>query len=109
MLMISGIEVCPGRSYSLREVHVTADISIAILQHLYTTRNRSKLADSRYADVLVGIAEYWVSRMTLNEKTNLYEVYGKYRGGFREEEDVLQISKYIYKIKGSKREKVMSF
>lgn len=74
-----GADVTLSEPCSLYELHITGDISRAIIQYLYATKdvNSIQYAD-RFGDLLAGIANFWVSTLKFNSERNLYEILSKF-------------------------------
>lgn len=60
----------------LNEQHITGDISFALRQYLYMTRDIRFLNESGIK-LVQEIAEFWASRVFLNSSTNMYEIHGR--------------------------------
>ena len=67
-----GYEVSPSSDCGNYEIHINGDISQSIMQYFHTTNNTQLLTE--YADIVAGIADFWVSRMTYNETLKKYEL-----------------------------------
>eukprot|EP01084_Bolivina_argentea_P205595 351187_1 len=68
----SGIEVCPpGASEGKREIHINADIGLAIKQYFYATQNLTWLKQIGYP-MLEGISNFFTQRVYYNETSKLY-------------------------------------
>lgn len=60
---VSGLETCPlWAATGTQEIHINGDVSFAIRQMYYLTRDLGLLKD--YYPLLAGIADYWCSRCT---------------------------------------------
>ena len=62
--------------YFLNEQHITGDISFAIRQYLYMTRDIQFLNVSG-EELVTDIAEFWASRVYFNTSRNMYEIHSK--------------------------------
>jgi len=71
----TGEEVCPSWAPTGQlEQHITGDIAFAMRQYWYLTQDEEWLKSAYYA--IEGIANFWVSRVEWNQKTNLYNING---------------------------------
>lgn len=75
-LFPTGLDVTEIPIYFLNEQHITGDISFALRQYLYMTRDIRFLNESGIK-VVQEIAEFWASRVFLNSSTNMYEIHGR--------------------------------
>lgn len=71
---LSGLDVTEIPIYFLNEQHITGDISFALRQYLYMTRDIRFLKESGI-ELVQEIAEFWASRVFLNYSTNMYEIH----------------------------------
>ncbi|XP_078315125.1 protein-glucosylgalactosylhydroxylysine glucosidase-like isoform X2 [Crassostrea virginica] len=71
---LSGLDVTAEPIYFLNEQHITGDISFAIRQYLYMTRDIQFLNMSGQ-ELVTDIAEFWASRVYFNASRNMYEIY----------------------------------
>ena len=67
----------PDKNCSTYEYHINGDISLAIVQYLYATRDKKLIEEDGFDSILTGIANFWVSKMRQNTRTKLYEIHGK--------------------------------
>ena len=68
----SGVECCPPSSpEGQRELHINADIPLAIKQYFYATRNITWLKEIGYP-ILEGISNFWVQRSFYDTNKKLY-------------------------------------
>lgn len=74
-LFPTGLDVTEIPIYFLNEQHITGDISFAMRQYLYMTRDIRFLNESGI-ELVQEIAEFWASRVYLNSSTNMYEIHG---------------------------------
>lgn len=72
----SGLDVTEIPIYFFNEQHITGDISFALRQYLYMTRDIRFLNESGIK-LVQEIAEFWASRVFLNSSTNMYEIHGR--------------------------------
>lgn len=66
----SGIEL-QGTQWGTYEVHINADIALALCQFYWMTHNETWLRP--YYPILEGICTFWADWATLNKETQLYE------------------------------------
>lgn len=71
---LSGLDVTAIPIYFLNEQHITGDISFALRQYIYMTRDIRFLNESGIK-LVQEIAEFWASRVFLNSSTNMYEIH----------------------------------
>lgn len=76
ILFPTGLDVTEIPIYFLNEQHITGDISFALRQYLYMTRDIRFLNESGIK-LVQEIAEFWASRVFLNSSTNMYEIHGR--------------------------------
>jgi protein-glucosylgalactosylhydroxylysine glucosidase len=70
----SGVETCPTfAATGLREDHISGDIAFAIWQDWQLSQDKRWLQDVGYP-MLVGIADFWVSRSVYDEKDQKYHI-----------------------------------
>ncbi|XP_062577761.1 protein-glucosylgalactosylhydroxylysine glucosidase-like [Saccostrea cucullata] len=72
---LSGLDVTADPIYFLNEQHITGDISFAIRQYLYLTRDIYFLKQESGQLLTNEIAKFWASRVTFNSSTNMYEIH----------------------------------
>ncbi|XP_070551407.1 protein-glucosylgalactosylhydroxylysine glucosidase-like [Ptychodera flava] len=72
----SGIEVCPGAPYADYEQHITGDIALAVWQYLSVTRDVDFLNQDGGWQLITSIAEFWESRVELDQVTGKYVIKG---------------------------------
>ncbi|KAL0968837.1 hypothetical protein UPYG_G00272530 [Umbra pygmaea] len=73
---VSGREVCPEDVYREQEIHINGDVILAFQQYLYLTRDLSLFMEGRGSEVIWGVAEYWVSRVTWRAEDQSYHILG---------------------------------
>ncbi|ELT98821.1 hypothetical protein CAPTEDRAFT_226938 [Capitella teleta] len=71
----TGIEVSPGAMEVVQEIHVSGDVSFAVMQLWKATHDDSLLDLDRFGGLLIGIADYWITRMVFNVTKNQFEVH----------------------------------
>ena len=75
-MYIVGFETSPSDETADYEHHITGDISQAFYLYLAMTNDTDFMTDGRGAEVITNIADFWASRVTLDESTGLYHIYG---------------------------------
>ncbi|KAF7659857.1 hypothetical protein LDENG_00292130 [Lucifuga dentata] len=73
---VSGREVCPEDVYGQQEIHINGDVSLAFQHYLYLTEDLSMFTEGRGSEVIWGVADYWVSRVTWNPQDQKYHIVG---------------------------------
>ncbi|KAK0142100.1 Protein-glucosylgalactosylhydroxylysine glucosidase [Merluccius polli] len=73
---VSGREVCPEDIYGEQEIHINGDVSLAFQHYLYLTQDLSVFTEGQGSEVIWGVADYWVSRVTWNQKDQSYHLLG---------------------------------
>lgn len=73
---VSGREVCPEDIYGLQEIHINGDVTLAFQHYLYLTEDLSMFTEGRGSEVVYGVADYWVSRVTWNPEEQKYHLLG---------------------------------
>jgi trehalose/maltose hydrolase-like predicted phosphorylase len=68
---LSGDEVCPAKPNVDYELHISADIALAIQQHWYAHRDVPWLAQVAFP-LLECISEFWVDRAEFDSSTGVY-------------------------------------
>ena len=58
------------------EHHVTGDVAFALEQFLYMTQDIDFLKYERGIELVLAIADFWVSRVVRDEKTHKYVIRG---------------------------------
>ena len=73
-----GSETCPWPPATEYQIHVTADVSYAIRQYLYSTNNVEFLREHGATDMAFEIARFWRSRSVDGERDSkdVREIYG---------------------------------
>ncbi|CAH1792539.1 unnamed protein product [Owenia fusiformis] len=71
----TGVEVSPSKNCSKYEVHINADIALAIKHYLYLTRDQEYVVGEG-GDVIIALAEFWVSRLFHNMTEKRNEIRG---------------------------------
>jgi len=75
--VITGIETTESDICASMEIHINADISLAILQYWRANGKYALLKRRGFAEIALGIADFWISRVTLNKTSKKYEILGK--------------------------------
>lgn len=97
---MSGREVCPDDVYGQQEIHINGDVTLAFQNYLYLTevgwfitpvpsrplgscslssvlQDLSLFREGRGAELVYGVADYWVSRVKWNPEDQKYHLLGK--------------------------------
>uniref|UniRef100_A0A673A999 Protein-glucosylgalactosylhydroxylysine glucosidase n=1 Tax=Sphaeramia orbicularis TaxID=375764 RepID=A0A673A999_9TELE len=73
---VSGREVCPGDIYGQQEIHINGDVIHAFKHYLYLTEDLSMFREGQGSQVIWGVADYWVSRVTWSPEDQKYHLLG---------------------------------
>ncbi|XP_047189446.1 protein-glucosylgalactosylhydroxylysine glucosidase isoform X1 [Scophthalmus maximus] len=73
---VSGREVCPEDIYGQQEIHINGDITLAFQHYLYLSEDLSMFREGKGSDVIYGVADYWVSRVTWSPEDQKYHLLG---------------------------------
>ncbi|XP_008310392.1 protein-glucosylgalactosylhydroxylysine glucosidase [Cynoglossus semilaevis] len=73
---VSGREVCPEDIYGKQEIHINGDVALAFQHYLYLTEDLSMFRDGHGSEVIYGVADYWVSRVTWDPAGQKYHLLG---------------------------------
>ncbi|KAI4903123.1 hypothetical protein NFI96_015696 [Prochilodus magdalenae] len=73
---VSGQEVCPEDIYGQQEIHINGDVILAFQQYFYLTQDLGMFKERRGSEVVWGVADYWVSRVTWNPEDQHYHIKG---------------------------------
>uniref|UniRef100_A0A8C4EYQ0 Protein-glucosylgalactosylhydroxylysine glucosidase n=1 Tax=Dicentrarchus labrax TaxID=13489 RepID=A0A8C4EYQ0_DICLA len=73
---VSGREVCPEDIYGQQEIHINGDVTLAFQHYLYLTEDLSMFTQGQGSEVIYGVADYWVSRVTWNPDDHMYHLTG---------------------------------
>lgn len=73
---VSGREVCPEDIYGQQEIHINGDVTLAFQHYLYLTEDLTLFTDGRGCEVIYGVADYWLSRVTWNPEDQKYHLLG---------------------------------
>uniref|UniRef100_A0A3Q0R8C7 Protein-glucosylgalactosylhydroxylysine glucosidase n=1 Tax=Amphilophus citrinellus TaxID=61819 RepID=A0A3Q0R8C7_AMPCI len=71
---VSGREVCPEDIYGQQEIHINGDVTLAFQHYLYLSEDLSMFREGRGSEVIYGVADYWVSRVTWNPEDQTYHL-----------------------------------
>ncbi|XP_020790881.2 protein-glucosylgalactosylhydroxylysine glucosidase [Boleophthalmus pectinirostris] len=73
---VSGREVCPEDIYGQQEIHINGDVTLAFQHYLYLTEDISMFTEGQGSQVVWGVADYWVSRVTMSPQDHKYHILG---------------------------------
>ncbi|XP_017261100.1 protein-glucosylgalactosylhydroxylysine glucosidase isoform X2 [Kryptolebias marmoratus] len=73
---VSGREVCSEDIYGQQEIHINGDVALAFQQYLYLTEDVSVFTEGKGSEVVFGVADYWVSRVTWQPEDQSYHLLG---------------------------------
>ncbi|MFT7806964.1 acid trehalase-like protein 1 isoform X1 [Arapaima gigas] len=73
---VTGREMCPEDIFGQQEIHINGDVSMAFQTYLYLTQDLSVFREGHGSEVVFGIADYWVSRVTWSEEEKCYHIRG---------------------------------
>ncbi|XP_029909518.1 protein-glucosylgalactosylhydroxylysine glucosidase isoform X2 [Myripristis murdjan] len=73
---VTGREVCPEDIYGEQEIHINGDVTLAFQHYLYLTQDLSMFTKGRGSEVIWGVADYWVSRVTWSPEEQSYHLLG---------------------------------
>ncbi|XP_029378965.1 protein-glucosylgalactosylhydroxylysine glucosidase [Echeneis naucrates] len=73
---VSGREVCPEDIYGQQEIHINGDVTLAFQHYLYLTEDLSMFREGRGSEVIYGVADYWVSRVSWSPEDQKYHLIG---------------------------------
>ncbi|XP_029953161.1 protein-glucosylgalactosylhydroxylysine glucosidase [Salarias fasciatus] len=73
---VSGREVCPQDIYGQQEIHINGDVTLAFQHYLYLTEDLSMFREARGSELIYGVADYWVSRVTWHPEDKTYHLLG---------------------------------
>ncbi|XP_042268918.1 protein-glucosylgalactosylhydroxylysine glucosidase [Thunnus maccoyii] len=73
---VSGREVCPEDIYGQQEIHINGDVTLAFQHYLYLTEDLSMFSEGQGSQVIWGVADYWISRVTWNPEDQQYHILG---------------------------------
>ncbi|KAK7117244.1 hypothetical protein R3I94_022717 [Phoxinus phoxinus] len=73
----TGRDVCPEEIYAQQEVHINGDVVLAFQQYFYLTQDLEMFKEGRGgSEVVWGVADYWVSRVTWDATDQQYHIRG---------------------------------
>ncbi|XP_041965759.1 protein-glucosylgalactosylhydroxylysine glucosidase isoform X3 [Alosa sapidissima] len=72
----SGREVCPEDIYGEQEIHINGDVIQAFQHYYYLTQDLDMFKGGRGSEVVWGVADYWVSRVTWSSEDQSYHIKG---------------------------------
>ncbi|XP_064169079.1 protein-glucosylgalactosylhydroxylysine glucosidase isoform X2 [Anguilla rostrata] len=73
---VTGTEVCPEDIYGNQEIHINGDVTMAFQHYFYLTQDLAMFKEGRGSEVIWGVAEYWVSRVTWSAEEQCYHIRG---------------------------------
>lgn len=73
---VSGREMCPEDIYGQQEIHINGDVTLAFQHYLYLTEDLSMFREAQGSEVIYGVADYWVSRVTWHPGDQKYHLLG---------------------------------
>ena len=73
------MEICRSSIDAKQEIHISGDIAIAIDLYVRATGDHSLITDDGFGEIVMGIADFWISAMNLNESSGLYEIHRECR------------------------------
>ncbi|XP_059190614.1 protein-glucosylgalactosylhydroxylysine glucosidase [Centropristis striata] len=73
---VSGREVCPEDIYGQQEIHINGDVTLAFQHYFHLTEDLSMFTEGQGAEVIYGVADYWVSRASWNPEDQMYHLLG---------------------------------
>ena len=76
-IFVTGLETSPSLECGRDEVHINGDIAFGIMQYLYMTGDTKVLTDDKFGEILMGVGDYWLGRVSWNDSTNMYDLKGK--------------------------------
>ncbi|XP_031420514.1 protein-glucosylgalactosylhydroxylysine glucosidase isoform X2 [Clupea harengus] len=71
---VSGREVCPEDIYGQQEIHINGDVIHAFQHYYYLTQDLDMFREGRGSEVVWGVADYWVSRVTWSSEDQSYHI-----------------------------------
>uniref|UniRef100_A0A672SC25 Protein-glucosylgalactosylhydroxylysine glucosidase n=1 Tax=Sinocyclocheilus grahami TaxID=75366 RepID=A0A672SC25_SINGR len=73
---VTGRDVCPEDIYAEQELHINGDVVLAFQQYFYLTQDLEMFREGRSSEVVWGVADYWVSRVTWDPTNQQYHING---------------------------------
>ncbi|KAM9815942.1 protein-glucosylgalactosylhydroxylysine glucosidase isoform 1-T3 [Syngnathus typhle] len=73
---VSGREMCPEDIYGQDEIHINGDVTLAFQNYYYLTEDVTMFTDGQGSQLIRGVADYWVSRVTWNPDDQKYHLLG---------------------------------
>uniref|UniRef100_A0A671S6Y5 Protein-glucosylgalactosylhydroxylysine glucosidase n=1 Tax=Sinocyclocheilus anshuiensis TaxID=1608454 RepID=A0A671S6Y5_9TELE len=73
---VTGRDVCPEDIYAEQELHINGDVVLAFQQYFYLTQDLEMFREGRGSEVVWGVADYWVSRVTWDPTNQQYHIKG---------------------------------
>ncbi|XP_057693026.1 protein-glucosylgalactosylhydroxylysine glucosidase isoform X2 [Corythoichthys intestinalis] len=73
---VSGREMCPVDVYGQDEIHINGDVALAFRNYYYLTEDVSMFTDGQGSQLIWGVADYWLSRVTWCPDDQKYHLLG---------------------------------
>nr|XP_057931529.1 protein-glucosylgalactosylhydroxylysine glucosidase isoform X2 [Doryrhamphus excisus] len=73
---VTGREMCPDDIYGQQEIHINGDVALAFQNYYYLTEDLTMFTDGRGSQLVWGVADYWVSRVTWSTEDHKYNLFG---------------------------------
>uniref|UniRef100_A0A3Q2YF36 Protein-glucosylgalactosylhydroxylysine glucosidase n=1 Tax=Hippocampus comes TaxID=109280 RepID=A0A3Q2YF36_HIPCM len=73
---MSGREMCADDIYGEQEIHINGDIALAFQNYYYLTEDLTMFTDGQGSQLIWGVADYWVSRVTWSPDDQKYHLLG---------------------------------
>ncbi|XP_077596971.1 protein-glucosylgalactosylhydroxylysine glucosidase [Stigmatopora nigra] len=73
---VSGREMCPEDVYGQREIHINGDVILAFRNYYYLTGDLSMFTEGQGSQLIWGVADYWLSRVTWSPDDQKYNLLG---------------------------------
>lgn len=73
---VTGRDVCPDDLIVQKEIHINGDVVLAFKQYFYLTQDLEMFKAGRGSEVVWGVADYWVSRVTWDPTNQEYHIKG---------------------------------
>jgi trehalose/maltose hydrolase-like predicted phosphorylase len=72
-----GLEVTQWLEGARGELHISGDVVFAIMQYYWATGDVTIFTNDVYDDIITGVADFWISKLVLNETLGKYVTLGK--------------------------------
>ncbi|XP_054632544.1 protein-glucosylgalactosylhydroxylysine glucosidase [Dunckerocampus dactyliophorus] len=73
---VSGREMCPSDIYGQQEIHINGDVALAFQNYYYLTEDLTMFTDGGGSQLIWGVADYWISRVTWSTEDQKYHLLG---------------------------------